>query len=45
MPGTDWVWQQVDENGNYVGSANGPFPTEGAAKDAALKTLKGDAWD
>lgn len=27
MPKTDWLWRQVDANGNYVGSVSAPFST------------------
>jgi len=43
--GSDWVWQQVDVNGNYIGNINGTLSTEDSAKDDALKILKGNYWE
>ena len=45
MSGSSWIWRQVDDSGNYVGSASSPFATEDAALDDALKQLNGDEWE
>jgi hypothetical protein len=43
--GTQWHWQQVDANGNRVGSLSDPFLTEDDAMDAALQAMNGDGWE
>ena len=44
LSGNKWYWQQIDAHGAPIGNANGPFDSEGNAKNNALITLNGDDW-
>jgi hypothetical protein len=45
MSGTNWFWQQVDDDGKHVGNASAAFAKEDAALDDALATLDGHEWE
>ena len=45
IDGSNWVWREVDENGNYIGPAHEHFNNEDSAKDDALKSLGGNYWE
>lgn len=44
MSGADWIWQQIDINGDFVGESSS-HPTEDKAKNDALNSLNGDYWE
>ena len=45
MPSKQWMWQQVDANGQLFGSVSQTFATEEDAKRDALSKLNGDCWE
>ncbi|MEI6746347.1 MAG: hypothetical protein WCL34_10320 [Methylococcaceae bacterium] len=45
MPSTQWMWQQVDANGQPFGVVSQTFASEEEAKRDALSKLNGDCWE